>query len=273
MQGRNMEDTDMDVMDIYHELLKADEWVGFFENRRTDQQEDRARPDVEKPPPAGAVTVDLMDPADFTVGATPTIDVIRARRSHRYFTAAPLSFEEFSFLLWATQGIRDANTFEGVTYYTRNVPSGGNRHPFETYLAVNRVTDLAPGLYRYLPIEHQLVLLGTSADLPDRMYEASLEQASMHEGKPFPFIREAAVVFVWTVTPYRTEWRYGPVAPKLMAIDSGHICQNLYLACGAIDAGTCAVGAFDRSRMDAVLGVDGDDEFTFYMAPVGKIER
>jgi nitroreductase len=57
----------------------------------------------------------------------------------------------------------------------------------------------------------------------------------------------------------------------LVAIDAGHICQNLYIACGAIGAGTCAVGALDRVTMDQVLGVDGKEEFTFYAAPVGKI--
>ena len=85
-------------------------------------------------------------------------------------------------------------------------------------------------------------------------------------------MRNSAVVFVWTALPYRTEWRYTFLAPKIIAQDSGHVCQNLYLACEAIEAGTCAIGAYDQVAMDAALGVDGDEEFTVYVATVGKIE-
>jgi nitroreductase len=46
----------------------------------------------------------------------------------------------------------------------------------------------------------------------------------------------------------------------------------LYLACEAIGAGTCAIGAYDQLKMDAVLELDGEDEFTIYVAPVGRIE-
>ena len=52
----------------------------------------------------------------------------------------------------------------------------------------------------------------------------------------------------------------------------GPVRQNLYLACEAIGAGTCAVGAYGQDEMDAFVGVDGVDEFTIYVAPVGKIE-
>jgi nitroreductase len=58
----------------------------------------------------------------------------------------------------------------------------------------------------------------------------------------------------------------------VIAIDAGHVCQNLYLACAAIGAGTCAIGAYHQEKMDALLGVDGVDEFTIYLAPVGKIK-
>jgi nitroreductase len=66
------------------------------------------------------------------------------------------------------------------------------------------------------------------------------------------------------------EWRYDIAAHKVIAIDAGHVCQNLYLACEAIDAGTCAMAAYDQEEMDKLLRVDGQNEFTIYLASVGK---
>ena len=87
-------------------------------------------------------------------------------------------------------------------------------------------------------------------------------------GQPYP--GEAAVTFIWTAVPYRMEWRYGIVAHKVIAVDAGHVCQNLYLACEAIDAGACAMAAYDQEGMDELLRVDGQDEFTIYLASVGR---
>ncbi len=73
------------------------------------------------------------------------------------------------------------------------------------------------------------------------------------------------------VFPYRMEWRYGLAAHKVIALDAGHVCQNLYLACEAIGAGTCAVAAYQQQLMDGLLRVDGQEEFVIYLAPVGKV--
>jgi SagB-type dehydrogenase family enzyme len=67
------------------------------------------------------------------------------------------------------------------------------------------------------------------------------------------------------------EWRYGLAAHKVIALDAGHVCQNLYLACSAIGAGTCAIAAYHQDLMDQLLDIDGESEFTLYLAPVGKI--
>lgn len=48
-------------------------------------------------------------------------------------------------------------------------------------------------------------------------------------------------------------------------------CIYLYLACEAIGAGTCAIAAYNQTLLDELLGVDGDEEFSIYMAPVGKV--
>ena len=116
---------------------------------------------------------------------------------------------------------------------------------------------------RYLPTTHQLLFEFSEEQLPAKITEAAFHQH---------FCGSSAVVFVWTALPYRTEWRYGTASYKVLAIDAGHVCQNLYLACEAIEAGTCAVAAYDQEAMDYLLKLDGDQEFTVYLAPVGKVK-
>lgn len=249
----------MESMETYRRFLKSEMW-GVWGELDTDQRKKVPPPPMQKPCPEGAALVDLVAKDDLAVGDMPLIDAIGRRRSHRKFTDASLSLEQLSFLLWATQGVREVVADGAGT--RRTVPSGGNRHPFETYLAVNRVEGLKSGLYRYLPLDHQLCFLGAIDELEPKVIDACNGQE---------FVGKGAVVFIWTAIPYRTEWRYSLVSHKAIAMDAGHLCQNLYLASEAIGAGTCAIGAYDQAKMDAIVGVDGDEEFTIYVAPVGLV--
>lgn len=66
-------------------------------------------------------------------------------------------------------------------------------------------------------------------------------------------------------------WRYLQAAHRVILLDAGHgVCQNLYLAYEAIQAGTCAIAAYDQTAMDELIQVDGEEQFTIYLAPVGK---
>ena len=125
------------------------------------------------------------------------------------------------------------------------------------------VESLEQGVYRYLPLEHKLLFEFTEHHLNRKVVEAVYGQS--YPGK-------AAVTFIWTAIPYRMEWRYDLAAHKVIALDAGHVCQNLYLACEAISAGTCAIAAYDQDAVDRLLRIDGIDEFTIYMAPVGKVK-
>lgn len=218
-------------------------------------------PERQKPCPEGAALVDLFRAEDLSLGSLPVMDAVAGRKSHRKFTDDSLTLEELSFLLWATQGVREVLESGAVR---RTVPSGGNRHPFETYLVINRVEGLEPGLYRYLPLDQKLCRLGKIDDAAARVGEGCNGQT---------FVGEGAVVFVWSVIPYRSEWRYSHLSYRPVLMDVGHVCQNLYTACEAIGVGTCAIAAFDQTLMDTLIGVDGKDEFTIYLAPVGVIER
>lgn len=227
----------------------------------TDQNRGTKTPPIQKPCPSDAITIDLPGRSEWGNIEIPLIKAIENRKSRRAYLKTPLSLWELSFLLWATQGVR-GKVFDGHAY--RNVPSAGCRHAFETYLAVQNAEGLNPGIYRYLPLSHQLMF----EHLPDRLAEKMVRAVF---GQPYP--GNAAVTFIWCVIPYRMEWRYGLAAHKVIAIDAGHVCQNLYLACEAISAGTCAIAAYDQEALDRLLRVDGDEEFAVYLAPVGKVAK
>lgn len=218
-------------------------------------------PPMQKAVPEGEARLDLPEAEELLpLGDLPLGQAIARRRSRRKYNQQSLPLRELAFLLWATQGVREVLR---DTVSLRTVPSAGARHAFETYICALRVEGVDAGIYRYLPLSHQLVRHAGVPDLADRVTDACFEQG---------FAGSAAAVFVWTAIPYRMEWRYGLAAHKVIALDAGHVCQNLYLACGAVDAGTCAIGAYDQEKMDELLGVDGDDEFTIYIAPVGKLD-
>jgi SagB-type dehydrogenase family enzyme len=183
---------------------------------------------------------------------------IERRRSVRSYAREPLSLQDLAFLLWCTQGVqRVAGTY--ATF--RTVPSAGARHAFETYLLVNDVDGLEPGLYRYLALSHRLVQLVTDPTLAVQVTAACLDQQ---------FILRAGVVFLWVAVPYRMTWRYGERGFRELHKDAGHVCQNLYLSAEAVGCGVCAIAAYDDDAMAEILGIDGKDQFLIYLATVGK---
>jgi len=225
----------------------------------SDQSKGMPPPPLQKPAGEGERVIPLPEVRHGEFAKMTLDGAMASRRSVRQFTGEPLELAELGWLLWATQGVW--KTFREGTVAMRTVPSAGARHPFETYLVVTAVEGLDGGLYRYLPFDHSLVLEGPHPG------EAAVTAACHGQ----QFCGDSAVCFFWSVIPYRTEWRYGPVSPKIIALDAGHLCQNLYLAVEEIGAGTCAIGAYDQSASDAVIGADGTDEFVIYIAPVGKV--
>ena len=238
---------------------------GFPGEWRPDSDRSHAQPEppAEKPITADAKRIALTPLADIHQGDLSVREAIAARRSTREFSDAPLSLEELSFLLWATQGITAVQRDDAgkVVQRFRAAPSAGARYPLETYLAIHRVTGLAPGIYRYVPNDHQLVLVRDDAQISEKLMAACYGA---------PAVGDAAVVFVWSAVPYRTEWKYTYLAHRMIAMEAGHVCENLYLAAQSCGTGACAMLSYDQKHVDELLGVDGDDEFAIYATCVGK---
>ncbi|WP_213818653.1 SagB/ThcOx family dehydrogenase [Garciella nitratireducens] len=226
---------------------------------QSDESQGVRQPFLQKPYDEKAKIIELPEVGEEIVQKLDVYQCLKERRSVRKYAKEDITLKQLSFLLWATQGVEKMVGKNKKTTY-RTVPSGGGRHPFETYLVINQVQELDKGLYRYLPLEHKLLQIQVG-DFSNQVAQNSMGQK---------YIENAAVVFIWSVVPYRTEWRYTINTPKLVLLDAGHVCQNLYIACEAIGCGTCAVACYDQEKMDQLIGVDGQEEFTIYLAPVGK---
>ncbi|HSR36446.1 MAG TPA: SagB/ThcOx family dehydrogenase, partial [Desulfurivibrionaceae bacterium] len=105
-----------------------------------------------------------------------------SRRSRRKFAGEAISQEELAMLLWATQGV----TAQSGNHLLRTAPSAGALYPIETYLAVERVEGVAPGLYHFDVRDFQLARLA-SGNFGEQVAEAALGQH---------FIGQGAVIFL-----------------------------------------------------------------------------
>lgn len=182
-------------------------------------------------------------------------EAIGRRRSVRDFRKIPLSAAALSQVLWASQGV----TRVMGEYALRAAPSAGALYPVETYLSIHMVEGIEQGIYHYNVREHELEVLRTGD------FRAALAGAALDQD----FLAEAAVVFAWTAVFARSKWKYKERAYRYVYLDAGHIAQNVALAAVALGLGSCQVAALYDDEVNAVLGVDGEDESIVYMTALG----
>ena len=113
---------------------------------KSDQSKGISQPPLEQEPAIGEKIIEIPDPKAANLGYVNFRDILENRRSVRTYSEDPFTLEELSWLLWSCQGVKRTT---GKTATIRTVPSAGARHPFETYILVNRVDTLEPGLYKF----------------------------------------------------------------------------------------------------------------------------
>ena len=230
---------------------------GYPGDWRADTDRNKGVPSPAVLPPAGTL-IPLPDVAELKLSPLSVLDAMKQRRSHRAFTDQSVTLEELGVLLWAAQGETVRNQDGNAL---RTVPSAGGRHPLDVYVVVNRVQELSSGVYRYYSEKHGVVPVDNLSDAGADLLACCYGQAA---------VGQAAATLVWVAEPYRTEWKYGCLAHRMIAMEAGHSCQNVYLASEVLNLGMCAMLAYDQRKLDALLQLDGRDRFAVYLAPVGK---
>ena len=181
------------------------------------------------------------------------MESLSERRSVRDYSDEELTFIELAALLWAAQGV----TEEPSGY--RTAPSAGATYPMEIYAVVENVEELSPGLYRYSSDEHTL------EQIKEGHFNEDLKNTALGQDP----IGDASVNLVITAVYERVMNRYGERGERYAKIEAGHISQNIYLSCSALELGTVAIGAFNDEQVIELLQLQ-EGEYPLYIMPVGK---
>ena len=195
-------------------------------------------------------------------GNSPLAQVLRARRTWRRFSPAPVALADLADLLQLSVGVQQwARGPARSRIALKTSPSGGICHPIEAYVVATRVAGLARGIYHYDAAAHDLARLrkGAGHQLINRFIQAQ------------PWYGKAPVVVLFTAVFGRTMWRY-PVAKayRNVLLEAGHVCQTFYLLATERGLAPFCTHAIDEDAIDAALGVDGVHEGVVYVAGCGR---
>ena len=182
--------------------------------------------------------------------------IIKNRQSLRKFSHESIDLDKVSSLLFGISGI----TRNYPQFAFRTVPSAGGLFPIETYVVVNNVEGIDPGVYHYNIKEHALECIKLG-DYDKEIIKACLDQ-KMAGNSP--------VTFVWTAIIERSKWKYLQRCYRYIYMDAGHIGQNFYLVAEALGLGACTIGAIYDNELNDLLEIDGIEETAIYVGVTGN---
>lgn len=184
------------------------------------------------PLPDALLVVDTSFDAS-PVRTSPAFDeVLQQRRSVR--TYGPLSSCPLICLLESVFALRAfAEADDGGIRRFRPIPSAGARHPLIPLVLVHDVDSLPPGLWRYDPDGHQLLLVRDPCSELDTSWE-SVCAAGEFETRP-PAVIVLGARFDATLARY-------PEGASLVWRDAGVALGFLHLAATSLGLASCILG-------------------------------
>jgi len=216
--------------------------------------------------PAPGASIALPVPDESEPKGAPVIDAIEKRRSFRSFQAGKTTLAQLSQVLYRT--VRARQTFpddHGLDVVDRPYPSGGSIHELDTYLVINDVAGLDPGIYRYAPLRHELDLI--SADPLARTRLSADAQIPLRAEVPAP------IVMIISARFGRLMWKYQGMPYALLTKHVGVLYQTTYLAGEAAGLGVCGIGGTSSTLFAQVTGEHPLDEGPVGMMVLGVADR
>jgi putative peptide maturation dehydrogenase len=182
------------------------------------------------------------------------IDVLLRRRvtCRNFDVIRNVPFSIFSQILHRTFGAQAAHAVNADTAIVkRTSPSAGGLHPTEAYLLIQRVENVAPGLYHYHVGDHALeplhmLSLDDALTLAGRFVAQQDWLASAH----------ALVVLAPRFTRHLWKYRNHSKSYRAVTLDVGHLSQTLQISATEFGLGAFVTAAINEVDIEEALGLE-----------------
>lgn len=199
-------------------------------------------------------------PTEYLPVDMPLDQVLKTRSSSHNYGSSPISLAALSTLLRYSYGIKSiGRAYNTKSFPFRMSPSGGGLQPVDLYLVANDVTGLDQGLYYFDGLQHALVQIDKGA-VRRRFTQCCIMQ---------DWISDAPLIVILSINMGRVFWKYGDRGYRVTHLDAGVLTENLYLVTAALGLSGCAVAGFYDERVNDLLEIDGQNEFTTLVYTVG----
>lgn len=211
--------------------------------------------EVKKESPIVAIAAPVILPKPSLTSRMSVEAAMQARRSRRDFTSDSLNLKQVGQMLWAAQGVT-------ADWGGRTTPSAKSAYPLTVYLVANRVIDLNPGVYQYLPGEreakHQIQLI-KQGDLHEALGTAIGQNAA--KNPPALFIIAGDMDKMAKAFENKR-------MDNDVYLEVGHAAENMYLQAESLGLGMVTMAGFDGSKVREVLSIPEKDTI-IYAIPFG----
>lgn len=180
---------------------------------------------------------DIKLPSPLKTGGKPLTDVLNMRQSNRSYIKKDMPANMLSNLLWAAYGFNRDDK--------RTVASSQNRQEIDVYVMLDS------GIYLY--------------DAKKNVLELKIKGDHRKELGNQAFVMDAAINIIYVGNLSKASNR------EAIFIDTGLICQNVYLFAASEGLGTVARGSFSRPGLHNVMQLKDDQEITL-VQPVGFLK-
>ena len=188
---------------------------------------------------------------------------VRRHDEHNPVTVAKLG--EFLYRCGRTRLVRALDGFE---YASKPYPSGGSAYELELYPVVRHAQGLAPGMYHYDSLDHQLRLVQDASHPAVRRLLRVAAVGAVGGGLP-------QVLIVVGARVGRLMWKYESMPYALILKHVGVLYQTMYCVATAMGIAACALGSGDASAFTEASGLDplvecSVGEFILGSCPAGE---